>query len=277
MWNLVGLAVAAGCTEVGDSGRLVAPNAAFSQRGAAAETGVEDVTPPTLVSVASSPAAVDVTAGPASISVTATLSDDVAGVQQWLVTFFSPSGSQLIQVFGTPGLASGTTLSGTFAGTSQVPQFAEAGVWEARSLSMTDNAGNNTSVDLTAAGFPLTLTVSPVYSQVEIDIKPGASANSVNPSSRGVIPVAILSSPVFSAAGVELTSVRFGAEGTEAVPLRSSLEDVDGDGDLDMVLHFLTERTGLVCGATTAFLKARTVGGQPVEGTDSITTVGCRR
>lgn len=54
------------------------------------------------------------------------------------------------------------------------------------------------------------------------------------------------------------------------------LEDVDGYGDLDLVLHFRTQETGIVCGATTASLTGETLEGDPIHGSDSIRTVGCK-
>lgn len=57
--------------------------------------------------------------------------------------------------------------------------------------------------------------------------------------------------------------------------VKSAMEDVDGDGDLDMILHFRTEQTGIVCGQTNALLKGQTLDGIPIEGSDSIKTVGC--
>jgi hypothetical protein len=54
------------------------------------------------------------------------------------------------------------------------------------------------------------------------------------------------------------------------------MEDVDGDGDNDMILHFNTQYTGIVCGNTSASLTGSTFGGQAFRGSDSIRTVGCR-
>jgi hypothetical protein len=70
--------------------------------------------------------------------------------------------------------------------------------------------------------------------------------------------------------------VRFGATGTEAAPVHSALEDVDGDGNIDMILHFKTQDTGIQCGKTFASLTGQTFDGRVVEGSDSIVTVGCR-
>lgn len=112
--------------------------------------------------------------------------------------------------------------------------------------------------------------------RVTIDIKPGSFPNSINPLSKGVIPVAILTTATFDATTVDLTTVRFGATGTESVPAHFALEDVDGDGDTDLILHFNTQDTGIVCGATSAFLTGKTLSGQAIEGSDSIKTVGCK-
>jgi hypothetical protein len=54
-----------------------------------------------------------------------------------------------------------------------------------------------------------------------------------------VIPVAILTTETFNASTVNPTTIHFGATGTEAAPVQSDLEDVDGDGDID-ILHFKT-------------------------------------
>lgn len=111
---------------------------------------------------------------------------------------------------------------------------------------------------------------------VAIDIKPGSFPNSINPRSRGVIPVAILTTDTFDATTVNSATVRFGATGTEAAPVQSSLEDVDGDGDIDMILHFKTQDTGIRCGDSFASLTGETSSGQAIEGFDSIKTVGCK-
>ena len=111
--------------------------------------------------------------------------------------------------------------------------------------------------------------------QVTIDIKPGSFPNSINPSIRGVIPVAILTTATFDAASVDPSTVRFGATGMEAAPVHAALTDVDGDGDIDLILQFNTQDTGIVCGETSASLTGQTFGGQAIEGSDSIRTLPC--
>jgi hypothetical protein len=113
--------------------------------------------------------------------------------------------------------------------------------------------------------------------RVAIDIKPGGSPNSINPRSNGNIPVAVLTTDSFDASSVDPSTVRFGRKGKEAAALRSSLEDVDGDGDLDLVLHFDTQQTSIVCGDTSARLTGKTSNGQQFTGSESIRTVDCQQ
>lgn len=119
------------------------------------------------------------------------------------------------------------------------------------------------------------------FSEVSLDIKPGSFPNSINPSSRGRIPVAILTTDAgdnedtFDATTVDPLTVRFGPDGAEAA--HHSLEDVDGDGDSDLVLHFSIQDTGIQCGDVSATLTGETFDGQAIQGTDAIRTVGCKR
>lgn len=116
------------------------------------------------------------------------------------------------------------------------------------------------------------LVALPCYALVvEIDIKPGSDPNSINPNSKGRIPVAILGDAGFDATTVDPDTVAFGPDGASAV--HSASEDVDGDGYLDMILHFKTQDTGIASGDTSASLTGETFDGQDIEGSDSIKTV----
>jgi len=53
------------------------------------------------------------------------------------------------------------------------------------------------------------------------------------------------------------------------------VKDIDGDGDMDVVLHFNSQDTGIQCGDTDATLTGMTGSGQAITGTDSIKTVPC--
>ena len=71
------------------------------------------------------------------------------------------------------------------------------------------------------------------------------------------------------------SSVGFGPAEAQAVH-GGHIQDVNGDGILDLVLHFRTQETGIACGDTSAALTGETSGGLAVEGDDSVRTVGCK-
>jgi hypothetical protein len=119
----------------------------------------------------------------------------------------------------------------------------------------------------------LVVTFGSGATSVAVDIRPGSDSNVVNPRSRGRIEVAILSAESFDATTVDPATVRFGINGATAV--RWEFDDVDRDGDLDLILQFRTQDTGIACGETTASVTGQTFTGQQIMGSDSVRTVGC--
>ena len=111
--------------------------------------------------------------------------------------------------------------------------------------------------------------------RVSIAIKPGDVSTTIAPTRDGMIPVVILSTREFDATRVDPTTVRVGAAGTEAAPFRSALEDIDKDGDTDMVLLIRVRQMGLACGDMSLTLTGKTADGQEIEGSEPITTEGC--
>lgn len=106
--------------------------------------------------------------------------------------------------------------------------------------------------------------------KVSIDIKPGSYPNSINLKSKGVVPVAALTTEYFDASTVNPATVCFAG----AWPVRYVMEDVDNDGDIDMLFFFRTQDlTALTPISTTATLSGLTTGGFYFEGTDSVNIV----
>jgi hypothetical protein len=118
----------------------------------------------------------------------------------------------------------------------------------------------------------ITWTMAP---EVTIDIKPGSDRNPVNCNGKGngVIPVAILTTDGFDAQAVDCASVRFGPLGAYETHGKCHLEDVDEDGDIDMMLHFRRNETGVACGDTMMVLWGMTLDGFEFEAYDHIDTV----
>lgn len=121
---------------------------------------------------------------------------------------------------------------------------------------------------------------------VEVDIKPGSDPNSVNTRARGVLPVAILTTADFDAAEVDPSTVTLGdddgndtsvAERGRSGRLHASLEDVDGDGDADLILKFsiqaLVANGDLTTATTELFLNGSTAGGDAIGGSDAVNVV----
>jgi hypothetical protein len=111
--------------------------------------------------------------------------------------------------------------------------------------------------------------------KLTIDIHPDGQPNSINPGSRGRIPVAILSTPAFDpTTEIDRGSVTFGRTGDEAsLETCNSSTDLNGDNVPDLLCLFSTELTGFESGNVAGILRAHTVGGVPATGSDSIQTI----
>jgi hypothetical protein len=122
-------------------------------------------------------------------------------------------------------------------------------------------------------GIPSLITVA-------IDVKPGSFPNTINLAALGVIPVAILSTPEFTAtAEVDVSSITLAGasvNGANAVNAASDAQcsgrDVNRDGLDDLICHFDTDLE-IAPGDTTVVLQGRTYTGRTIRGQDSIRIV----
>ena len=136
-------------------------------------------------------------------------------------------------------------------------------------------------IPLTINGETFTVQAGETFSvhEVQIDIKPGSDPNTLNCKSKkdSVIPVAILTTGDFDAMTVDDTTVLFeGAAETHVNKKTGTVqrheEDVDSDGDIDLLFHFRQNQTTLTCDSTETILIGKTFEGDLIIGTDSIDT-----
>jgi parallel beta-helix repeat protein len=110
---------------------------------------------------------------------------------------------------------------------------------------------------------------APPVIEVTMDIKPGSDPNSINLGSKGVVPVAVLSTDDFDASTVDPATVLF----ADAAPLRWTQEDVDGDGDMDLLFHFKVQELSLDATSTEATLTGETFDEAQIQGMDTVNIV----
>jgi hypothetical protein len=103
----------------------------------------------------------------------------------------------------------------------------------------------------------------PPPTALTIDIKPGNSQNRIKLSSHGVLAVAVLSTQDFDAsqftpemAHLSDSSMAMTESCTGAIAQRWSLDDENGDGQLDLVFFFKTQDLNLTLSGTAATVMA---------------------
>jgi len=129
----------------------------------------------------------------------------------------------------------------------------------------------------------LTLEKTTPPPPVAIDIKPGSFPNSINPDQNGTTAVAIFSSESFDApALIDPAALTFGHTGDEASLAyvgkkdprpQVGYEDVDGDGLLDVVAHFVTGLCGFIEEDEFGYLKGIMTDGGEFVAADSVRIV----
>lgn len=119
----------------------------------------------------------------------------------------------------------------------------------------------------------LTIEIAPI----DIDIKPGSDPNPINQGSNGLIPVAIFSSPEFDATTVLPETVSLGGAGVavrgKGTKYMAHEQDVNGDGDIDLIVQVETDGLDQVGANGEVELTAETSDGTSIIGYDVIVIV----
>lgn len=149
-----------------------------------------------------------------------------------------------------------------------------------------DIAGRSQTDNIAVGEDPVNVAVVPEVVRVHLDIRPGSHRNSLNLQSHGLLPVAVLTTPHFEADRIDPATVTLGDEEGDDTPVakrgnggpHATLEDVDDDGDRDLVVKFETAelaRNGDADQETGELvLTGKTADGRSIRGVDAVTIVG---
>jgi hypothetical protein len=112
---------------------------------------------------------------------------------------------------------------------------------------------------------------------VDIDIKPGSDVNSINIDSNGNIPVAIFSTNDYDASSIDpstvtLAGASIGFKG-KSDNLQASVEDINDDGLLDLMVHISLDGLELQAGSAEAILRGMMFDGTPIVGSNPVNIV----
>ncbi|CAG1002639.1 hypothetical protein PHYC_03009 [Phycisphaerales bacterium] len=108
----------------------------------------------------------------------------------------------------------------------------------------------------------------------ELDISPGLSANKVVLGKPYTVYAVLFGSAQVDVRSIIPGSVRFGASGTEAAPVRQGIAiDFDRDGFEDVLYGFRTTQCGLTTGTGIAWLRASLTGDIRVQAWDNVLVV----
>jgi len=173
------------------------------------------------------------------------------------------TGDYTVQVLPEPGTPSGATYTLDFSAGEQSITLAQD-----TPISQIPSDGYGITTSDTGA--------LNTFIPVSIDIKPGSFPNSINLKSSGVISVAIFGNNTFDVNEINLDAIKFA---DAAIKLKksgqfmASYEDLNGDGIIDLIIHFATKELNLTSSDTKANLEGRLINEEIIKGSDSIRIV----
>ena len=166
--------------------------------------GSSDSLAPVLLDLATYPAMVDANRGERAITTTMALSDDLSGIGWVHILWDSPVVTydgldvQHKAHIMLDQLLSGDALSGTYQGTTWLPQYAVQGVWRANYVNFTDLAGNVQyyyETDLADMGLPTTFmngSLVPSDTQTTLSYDTGSGLETVVDVPAGALTETVL-------------------------------------------------------------------------------------
>lgn len=108
------------------------------------------------------------------------------------------------------------------------------------------------------------------------DFLPGHEPNVVNMRRRGHVTAAFIHSDSFDVEQVDISSIGLGVDRAPIAHRRAHYEDIDDDGDKDLLLHFRLPKTGIACGDEQVTIYASTLEGDDISASAEIETKGCK-
>jgi hypothetical protein len=175
---------------------------------------------------------------------------------------------------GTSAFARVTSANGTFE-TVPLPLVGLAGR-SGMKLSHILGAGNAEGAGHVASALLTHFEVeqlAPAVLAVDIDVKPGSRRNPINTHSRGITPVAILSSEEFDARSVDPSSISLAGAPVAATPRGRLLCRpcrVNADALPDLLCQVVTARIDAPLGESIVTLSGTTFDGIAIEGEDTV-------
>jgi hypothetical protein len=171
---------------------------------------------------------------------------------------------------------------------SGVNRFRVLGIAKAAELSPNDTTAFITELTFTGTGrFTGTQTPIAVFINesgmqlVNVDIKPGSEPNCIKDSKMGRTPVAILASAALDVNSIDVGTIEIDYDNVPGGGVRcvhsSTKKDVNGDGLLDLVVHFSTPQlksAGFLAEGKTLYITGTLDDGTEIIGSDVVYMAG---